>query len=221
MAQVPVINVISPVAQKCMSCPTTVLVQAYIDAARQLCAESKWLKTVIPGLTIVNTRVYSLGSDTNNEIIGVDAIDITQTAVDVHPLTERSSSEWNTTEANAIPLYYQYVPEGQFAVHPKPNAIYALSVGVSLQPKKGANSVDETLLVNWGYALEHGALAYLLALKDMPWYDLNQALKNESLFRLERATASHAAEASYNPAARPSGIVGPRAAPVRTKMQAL
>ena len=52
MAQTLVIDVISPVAQKCSSCPTTTLVQAYIDAARKFCAKTRWLKTTIPRISL-------------------------------------------------------------------------------------------------------------------------------------------------------------------------
>lgn len=223
MAQVPIINVIAPVAQKCRSCPTPVLVQAYLDAAREWCGRSRWLRATIAGNTIAvpPTRLYSLGSDTYNEIIGITAIDITESVDDIHPLTEKLSSEWDTTEANDTPQFYSYVPEGQFALHPLPDQVYALSVGVVIQPKRGQNSLDDTLLVNWEYAFRDGALAYLLDLQGEKWANPQLALQHKAKFEAACFSGSHVAEGGYNPGALASNALGPRAARTRTKMQAI
>lgn len=221
MTQVLVKDIIAPVWQLCPSAPITMVVQAYIDAARKFCNQTRWLKATIAGATIVNTRSYSLGSDPYNEISGIQAIDITQSATDVHGLTERSSSQWDTTDANDVPIFYQYTPEGQFAVHPKPDAIYALSVGVILQPKRGSNSVDDSLIVSWDYALQQGALSYLLGMAGQPWMDKGEAQKQFVLFNASINSAAMSAAAGYNAGAEATNRVGPHSAAIRTKMLAI
>ena len=162
MAQIQVLDVMSQVSQICRECPNTVLIQAYVDAARVFCNRSRWLKATITGATVVDKRTYSLGSDPYNEIFGISGIDIEEAVDDTHPLTERVSSKWDTNVENGVPELYQYVPEAQLALHPKPDAVYNLTIGLVLQPKSGVNSIDDSLLVSWEYALQAGALAYLL-----------------------------------------------------------
>lgn len=298
MAQVQVVDIIAPVAQLCPSCPTTTLVQAYIDAAREFCSTSRWLKATIAGRTIAPvitpyttgtvtvtnnnanvvgagtswltqlaagdiftgpngvdyevlnvttdtamaltdvyggptlagqaysvardryTTLYSLGSDTYNEICGISAIDITDADGKIDGLTERKSSEFDLNDEAGIPEFYQYVPEGQFVVHTKPDAVYQLSVGLILQPKKGSNSVDDTLLVNWDRTMESGALAYLLRL-DQPWKNGVEAEKNRLLFNADIKRATMAAQSGYNAGAQATNRVGPRSARTRTKMLAI
>lgn len=299
MAQVQVIDIIQAVAQVCQACPTTVLVRAYIEAAREFCAGSRWLKATIAGSTIAPvitpyttgtvtvtnasanvvgagtswltelaagdlftgpdgvertvlnvttntalaltavysggtlagqaysvarnryTKLYSLGSDTYNEIIGISAIDLTDGDGRIDGLTEKKSSEWDANDAADTPEFYQYVPEGQFAVHPKPNNAYALSVGLILQPKLGANSLDDTLLVQWKKALDGGALAYLLTLPGYKWTSGVQAEKYRLLFNADIASANMAQQSGYNAGALATNRNGPRSARTRSKMLAI
>lgn len=299
MAQVQVIDIIQAVAQLCPSCPTTTLVRAWIDAAREFCNKTRWLKATIAGSTIAPvitpyttgtvtvtnvsanvvgvgtswlaqlaagdiftgpngvpytvlnvttdtalaltavyggptlagqaysvarnryTRLYSLGSDTYNEILGISAIDLTENSTTIDGLTEAKSSAWDLTDAADVPEFYQYVPEGQFVVHPKPNAAYALSVGVILQPKLTANSIDDTLLVSWKKAIDHGALAYLLTLKDYPWASGVEAEKHRLLFKAEIDSAGMAAQSGYNAGALATDRNGPRSARTRSKILAI
>jgi hypothetical protein len=272
MAQVAVIDIIGPVAQFCQNCPTTTLVQAYVDAARKLCHKSKWLRTTIAGsttapvltpyttgtVTVTNNSaavvglgtswlasvasgdtftgpsgvvytvdavttntalaltavyagptlatqaysigrsryytLYGLGSDTYTEIIGVSAIAISKSATDTYGLDENSTVAWDPDDAASTPELFKYVPEGQFAVHPKPDAAYSLQVGVILQPKRGANSLDANLLTTWDYALQTGALGYLLAIPGQPWSNPTLAARHELIFMdwMNRATSATA-----------------------------
>lgn len=217
MAQVQVIDVIARVAQIVKNCPVTTLVDAYIEAAREFCEKSKWLTATIPGATIADTAEYSLGSDTYHEICGITAIDITVDSR-IRPMTARKSSDWDQNDDNDDPRLYQYVPEGQFVVHPTPDQVYTLSIGVVMQPKMGSNSVIDVLLVKWKRSLERGALAYLLDMKAEPWYDPGRANRELLLFRADINHAHMNAQSGYNSGALSSGIIGPRSAMVRSKI---
>jgi hypothetical protein len=146
------------------------------------------------------TKLYSLGSDTYNEIIGISGISISRTATDTVALEEKSTVEWDPDDVATVPVYFKYVPEGQFAVHPKPNAAYALSVGIFMQPKRGSNSLDDTLLTHWEYALQAGALSYLMAIPEQPWSNANLASRHELIFMdwMNRATSAAARLESVN-----------------------
>ena len=151
--------------------------------------------------TIARNRsypLYALGSDTYNEIIGIKALSITQTATDTHPLTEQYSGDWDANDATDVPEFYQYVPEGQFVLHPTPKAVYPLIVSVALQPKRGANSIDDTLAVSWDYALQAGTLAYLLKIPATPWRDVREAEIQMAMFRSYMNQATLSAERGYN-----------------------
>ena len=219
MAQIQVLDVMSQVSQICRECPNTVLIQAYVDAARVFCNRSRWLKSTITGATVIDKRTYSLGSDPYNEIFGISGIDIEESADDTHPLTERVSSKWDTNVANGVPELYQYVPEAQLALHPKPDAVYNLTIGLVLQPKSGVNSIDDSLLVSWEYALQAGALAYLLKLPGVPWTDKAEAKVQDAIFNSACFSAGHSAERGYNAGALSTSRPGGGNASLRTGRQ--
>lgn len=222
MAQVQVADVIAPVAQLCKNCPLPTLTLAYIDAARELCNKSRWFTATVNGATIapvagVGTSLYSLGSDANNEIFGISAIDLTRSDLTVHPITPKLSSDFNLNDDFGEPCWYQYIPHGEFVLHRVPDAAYPLSIGIVMQPKIGSNSVSDTLLVNWKKSLERGALAYLLDMKDEAWYNPTRANKEMVLFNADVAAATSDAQAGNNAGALATNRIGPRAATVRTK----
>jgi hypothetical protein len=221
MTQVNVIDVIQPVAQLVKNCPVNTLVRAYVDAARTLCGESRWLRATVTGSTIADQRIYLLGNDPSYEIIGITAITITESADKVRTLTERASSRWDRTEANDLPEFYQYIPEAQFAVHPLANRVLPMQVGVVVQPKRGATALDDSLLTRWDRALENGALAYLLDMKTEAWYDPAKANKSLLFFNAAVFSANHVAENNFNAGAMPTDHIGPRSAAVRTGRQVL
>jgi hypothetical protein len=102
-----------------------------------------------------------------------------------------------------VPEEYQYVPEAQVALHPIPDAAYNMTVGAWIAPKRGINSIDATLAVKWEYALQDGALAYLLALPDVPWSNLKLAQMHEARFAAEISDAANSASVGFNPGATP------------------
>jgi hypothetical protein len=220
MAQIQVLDIMSEVAQICRGCPNTTLIQAYVSAARMFCNRSRWLRATISGATIVDQKGYSLGSDTYAEIIGISSIEIVETVDDTHPLTERDSSKWDKNDEHDVPEFYQYVPEGQFALHPLPDAIYTLAVGVILQPKSGVNSVDETLVTSWDFTLQAGALAYLLKLPGLPWTDKAEAKVQQAAFDAD-CFAAHSAQRGYNAGAKSTDHLGGGTAQLFTGKQAI
>lgn len=218
MAQVLVTDVISQVAQLCRQCPTQTMVQAYIRAARKLCARSRWMRVNVTGSTIASpaTEVYALGSDPYAEVIGIQAMQVTAGVDDIRPVTPGYSGDWDQTDDADVPEFYQYVPHGQFSLHPLADAVYPLKITLVLQPKRGVNSVRDDLVVKWDEALDAGTLAYLLKIPGMPWTDKNEANLQEAIFMdwINRATS--AAQRDFNAGADTTGAAGQSSGPVQT-----
>lgn len=221
MAQVQVYSLLAPIAQVCRGCNNTTMIDAYVRAVRKLCNRSRWWQSSLIGATEADEPAYNLGSDTYSEIVGVSAASVLIATDDTRNLTERNSTLWDADEDAAAPEFYQYVPHGQIALHPTPDAAYTMTVGLILQPKINSNSIDDSLLVKWSDDFIHGALAYLLALPGLPWTDLRKAAVQDDLFMRAINSAASDVQAGYNAGATPSGEVGARTANVRTGYQAL
>lgn len=175
MAQQAVIDLLPEVAQICRQAPTPTLIAAYVRAARRFCMKSRWLVATISGATVNGTQAYSLGSDTYAEIFGVAGVTLYENADTPIFLTESTTGAWDPTEANDVPGLYAYLPEAQVAVHPTPDAAYNMTITALITPKRGSTSIDSRLATRWEYALQDGALEYLLGLPDTPWFNLDAA----------------------------------------------
>lgn len=218
MTQIAVLDILAEVRQICRECPESTMVMAYVRAARRLCNKSRWLVVTLPGSTVVGQRIYTLGSDTYNEIIGIKALAVEDPPGRVEPLTEADSGTWDTTQASGVPDFYSYIPEGQFALHPMADKVYPLVASLAVQPKRGAVTIDDSLVVSWDYALQAGALAYLLALPRTPWTDPAGAQVQEGIFRSGMNQATSSAMRGYNAGAAPGAMYGNPSGALRTRI---
>lgn len=177
MANTPVLDVIADVAQIVRKAPNTTLIGAYVRAARKFCRETRWFRSTLEGQTAANTRLYSLGSDTHLEVLGLRAASAARQAGDrkAWPLVVSATSGWNPNKQAGRPQAYAYVPEAQLALDPVPDAVYNLTLTLVLQPKAGVTAIPEELLVKWDQVLQDGALAYLLGIPGQPWTNPAQA----------------------------------------------
>lgn len=142
--------------------------------------------------------LYSVGSDANNEVIGIRAVAIMRDASDIRGLTKKSSSDWDPNRAPNLPEEFQYVDEGQLALYPKPDAVYRLSMALILQPKAGVTTIDSTLVTKWDEAFRCGTLSYLQDMTGSPWANPGKAAVNETKFLDWMNRATSAAEARYS-----------------------
>lgn len=182
MALVHVLDVIRDVGQVVKKCPNGTLQAAYIRAARQLMTESRWYRSALTGATVAGTSVYALGSDPYEEVIGIRAMAYTQPNGQQRPVIVGDPTMWPMNAPPGCPLSYAYVPEGQFALYPAPDAVYPLLVTLILTPKAGQNQLDDRILAKWDQGIQAGALAYLLRLKE-PWQDMQEAARQDKVFR--------------------------------------
>lgn len=203
MAQQPVTDLLSDVAQLCRQAPTPTLISAYVRAARRFCLKSRWLVVSIEGETAAAEPRYTLGSDPYAEIFGVAGITLYESATEFAALVESDSSTWDPTAEQGVPEFYQYLPEAQVALHKTPGAVYNMTIAACITPKRGANSIDASLVTKWEYALQDGALAYLLALPAVAWENLQLAQVHEAKFLAACHDAANAASLGFDPGATP------------------
>lgn len=185
MAQIQVIDLVADIAQIVRKAPTTTLVNAYVRAARKFCRESRWFRSTLVGQTVVGTQLYSLGTDPYLEVLGLAACSLTPLTGNLQtvPLTAGDPGGWNPDILPNTPQWYAYIPEGQIAVYPIPNAVFTLTMTLVLQPKLGVNSVPSEILVKWDQALQAGALGYLLDIPGQPWSNPQQAALRKREFQ--------------------------------------
>lgn len=200
MAQVQVLDVMRDVAQKVRRAPNGTLISAYIRAARKLCRESRWLRREVDGQTVAGTRIYSLGSDPYLEVVGIKAMSARMLTGNQQPwpLGPSDPGGWYPGFTPSQPRRYSYVPEGQFALDPLPDAVYDLTVTAQVQPKAGVTSLPEELLVKWDQALQEGALMYLLNIPDQAWTNPQQAELHRRAFQAAINNAKLDEQRNYN-----------------------
>jgi hypothetical protein len=208
---VDVYDYLANVALVARKCPSTVLRRAYVSAMRQWCNETKWLRTTVTGSTASGTQLYSLGDDTYLQIIGVHAVSLTDSGSNIIGLNPSDSAFWNPNLANGTPRWYGYVPEAQIALHPTPDAVYAMTVSLIVQPKSDETTqVPEALLAKYSTVFEAGALGYLLSLPGQPWTNPNEAAMQMRTFRSGISNGKAEVQRAYNQGsqrARPRAFV--------------
>lgn len=220
MAQVQIDDQVREVLQMCREAPGLVVRGAYLSAARKFCNKTRWLVKAAAVTTVASTPVYTITPpDAFTEVIGIQAMSLTENATRINVLSEGFSGEWDPNPGSEnMPDTYQYVPEGQVAFFPTPGDIWTVNATVVLQPRRDAVSIDSTLLVSWDHALQAGALAYLLALPRSPWTDKKEALVQDAIFRNCCNQAHMSAQRGYNAGARTTDRPGSNTGAVRTRI---
>jgi len=206
------------VAQIARKCPTNTLRHAYMRAFREWCQQTQWLKTNVPGSTVVGQQQYTLGNDPNLDIIGIYALQATFTPAGGAPqtwgLAPTDSNTWNPNVApSPQPNQYQYVPEAQFAIWPTPSTVIALVATVIITPKEDAVNIPQAPLQKYSNDIEAGALAYLLMLPGQPWSNPAAAQVYKREFQSGISNGKAEVQRGYNTGpgrARPRMIVTPR-----------
>jgi hypothetical protein len=188
-------------AQICQKAPTISLRRAYVNAMRDWCQQSRWLRETVVGATAADVRLYSLGSDPYLDIVGVVAMQGSQsvtTGTQYWSIVQSDPTLWNPNSSSSQPMRYAYIPEGQFAVDPLPRRACDLAVTVVAQPREGAVRIPEAPIAKYGSVFEAGALAYLLNIPGQKWSSpvLAQAYARE--FRSGIANAKAEVQRGFN-----------------------
>lgn len=218
MANKPIVELLAPVGQMCRQCPDQTLVLAYLDAVRQFCQQTRWLIGEVPMITVADQDVYQIGDDPQNDVIGITGIKIELASNNTRYLNQGKSEDWGLNDQTGEPCEFEYIPEAQFAIHRLPNAAYPLTVGIVLCPKRGANSIEPSLVLNWEFAFRAGALAYLLALPEVPWSNPREAIRQEAKFQDQINKGKSSVARGYNAGVIGSDGYGPKNSMLRSRM---
>ena len=189
------------IAQVCRKCPTITLRRAYVRALREWCQQTQWLRTAVSGSTVADTRQYSLGNDPYLDVIGILAMQGSQSqsqGIQYWPIVPSDSGQWDPNMNPGMPVRYQYVAEAQFAVDPLPDAVYGLLITLIVQPKEGATQIPAAPLLKYSNEIEAGALAYLLAVPGQPWSDPQGAVVQGKAFRSGISNGKAEAQRNFN-----------------------
>lgn len=202
MNMVDVNGQLANIAQIARKCPTATLRRAYVRALREWCQQTQWLRTNVVGATAPNEAQYSLGSDPDLDIVAIFAMQGTVVPaggnIQKWPLAASNSGGWNPNLQPERPTQYAYIPEGQFALYPVPNAVYTLGITLILQPKEQAVNVPAAPLVKYSNEIEAGALAYLLMVPGMPWSQPNLAAGYDKKFSAGISNGKAEAQRQFN-----------------------
>ncbi len=192
---------VADIAQIVRRCPTITLARALGRAYRDWAGQTHYLMVAISGSTTADTVQYDLGSDPYLDIIAVRAVRMSETVngrTQYRNLTPSDSTTWNSNADSASPARYAYVPEGQIALDPTPDAVYGLTVTAIVQPKEGAGRVPEEGLLKWRSGIEAGALAYLHSIPGMAWTDLRAQALRQAEFKACVSNARAAVQRAFN-----------------------
>jgi hypothetical protein len=196
-----IVNLLQRVAQVARRCPTPTLVQAYRDAARKFCGESRWLRRELSVAIIAGQRDYALVAPAGEpllEIIGARVVTARSSSGRAHIVNPSDPMGWTPSMQPGRIASFAYVPEASIAVWPLPREDGELIVTVECQPTMAALHVPDDLLSKWDQKLSDGALAYLRALPGQPWTDKEDAVRRAASFQASINNAKADVARAYN-----------------------
>lgn len=185
---IPVIDLTRDVQQRIMQAPRATIANAYVRAARQFCGETRWYRMNLAGMLTEGQSLYSLGADPFLEVIAVPLVSMQVNPTGTQsqnwiPLWAMPSQGFSPNLQPNSPMWFSYVPEGQVAFWPIPNAAYAVNMTLALQPRDAVDALPEELLPKWRLAFEAGALEYLYSLTGERWANAKLSEQNRAIFR--------------------------------------
>ena len=190
MNMVNVNDQLANIAQIVRRAPSIVLARAYVRAYRDFCNQTRWVHVNISGATTSGEAQYDLGTDTYTQIIGIAAVQGTDSTGQKWNLMPGLAESWDPNRGTDRPMNFAYVPDAQVALYPTPNAVYSLLVSAIVQPKtETVTQVPSAPLSKYSNEIEAGALEYLLMIPNEPWSNPAGAMVWGQKFRAGVANA--------------------------------
>lgn len=191
------------VGVKVKGCPRPVLQYAYVRAARQLCGESRWLRTSLEATLTVGQQQYDISPDSDALLEVVDVFDGQLTTIvngvndRIVPLGKSDGADFDANADAGQPARFMYVPEAEIAFDRPPDKAYQVAFTLVVQPQNGVQDIPAALINKWQRAIEAGALEYLFSLVGQPWANRAESEKYGAVFRAGIANAKADAERGY------------------------
>ena len=181
MNYITVDNELRFISQLVRRCPTQTLRHAFVEAMREWCNQTHWLRKDVVQST-ANTQsgtegeylVLLDGEDVEFlEVVAIrdniKVLDPSKARPTEFQIGPEDPSTWDNTAAANPPRAYAYKPEGMFNLYPTPDRDYDLRITAVLQPKDAVLRVPDSPLVKFGSGIEAGALEYLFRIPGEPW----------------------------------------------------
>lgn len=199
-----IVTLLQNVAQKVRKCPEPTLVQAYREAARQFCIESRWLRRTIElgalaGDSQVNVILDSAG-DGDLDVIGIRSVRAFSPANDDSDwaVTPGDPTLWQVNPRAAQPGRYAYQPEATILLAAPCDAAYTFKIVAQVAPNGSTETLPDDLLAKWSRMLDCGALAYLYEIPGQSWSNDGKARKEAVKFQAAINNAKADEQRSYN-----------------------
>ena len=168
---------------------------AVIDACQRFCEDTE---LYIQNLTAIDVaeddRDYTLSAPTNTAFVNVLSVKYKENGADddqfsdLSPMSEDEwqrycGGPWRYNEAD-VPSKFWVDESFILYLYPIPTkaSTGGLLVEVALKPSDSAAILPDFLYNNWRNDIAWGAIAYLLSMQGMSWYDPEASLVYESRF---------------------------------------
>lgn len=162
--------------------PSDAIRRAIVRSARMFCAQTRWYRVAMSATLQANVKSYAVSGDPLLEVVDVPLVQLTDNNGNIVPVPNADPTSFNPNDKPSQPRWYAYIPEGQVTFHPTPNAAYAVTMTLAVQPREGVAEIPDALLVKWRQAIEDGAAWFLYQLPE-PWNDHNLAEIRRLSFR--------------------------------------
>lgn len=193
------------VAQKIRGAPMVTLRRAMIQACREFCAQSHWLKDDVT----MSTSSATSGLEGVFEIQLADADLLQAIAIRFrmvgHDPTGQPFKVWPDAAPQeripdatpSTPRFYDYVPEGMFNLYPTPDVDYTLQFKAVVQPKDDVLRLPRDLFVKHQRVLDAGALSYLYTIDKQAFTNPAEGLRQQAIFQAGINNAKADAQRGY------------------------
>ncbi len=147
------------------NCPDVILTQWLIISAQEFCRKTRYLRDsfIIP--TTANQSYYDLiARNPDEEVSGVNTAQYGD-----YPLNPRAPLE--VPQLSGRPFWYWYYPSEEIYIGPAPevSSDSSLAVDVFLQPRTGATTISDQLLLRFDQGIAHGAIWRLFSMPGAGW----------------------------------------------------
>lgn len=171
------------------------LVMAVIDACQRFCEETELYSQELTAINVAeDDRDYTLSAPSNAAFVRVlnvkyktdgadndEFVDLDLLSVDEWQRCNKGSWKYHEAEVptkywvdESFILYLDFIPTEA--------STGGLLVEAALKPSDAAATVADFFLTNWRKIIGFGAIAYLLSMRGMTWYDPKAALEYEMRF---------------------------------------
>lgn len=147
------------------NCPDPVLTEWIIISAQDFCRKSRYLRDSFTIPTTAGQSYYQISArNPDEEIAGINTAQYGD-----YPLNPRSPLE--VPQLNGRPYWYWYYPSEEIYIGPAPEVSEtdSLAIDVFLQPRTGATTISDELILRFDQGIANGAIWRLFAMPGAGW----------------------------------------------------